>query len=452
MITIEYINKLVDKVKNNTFDVEELKKEYKDFYKNADFYLLDKNIKNFDPPLLQGDTLSLLSLMSLHKFILIKSTNNKLPKELKDLYDLDGIYTTEQNNLFFLNNKSIKEEGVLTSKSKNEFNICNLDIKTLLFLHKESNKEYSASSINTHNFRLKLRNNNQLDTVCFSDLDEIQVVNMYYEHIHGNYYINNNIKKLNNEFSEDNFVNESLNKYCSTLFHETSHLFNFYEYQSEAPFDKIFKGRDNINIEEAFSDTCSSLMMFKEISNKPISMQEKEELIQLNYKNLFNLRDYSDKILEIDEDKFEKNMKMLEKCCHLTQSEHLILYNALDDIGVKDLKDLSISDIKSLSRNISLTYENKDFYNELINEALKEDELLKDDPIIKKSLKLIEHNNNFKNLNRLIISRTINLFNQSKIKENVIIIDYKEKISAVKKFMNSVLKKQIKNGKHSIKQ
>lgn len=77
------------------------------------------------------------------------------------------------------------------------------------------------------------------------------------------------------------FLKNTIDAYCSTLFHETSHLFNFYEYQSEAPFDKIFKGRDNINIEEAFSDTCSSLMMFKEISNKPISMQEKEELIQL---------------------------------------------------------------------------------------------------------------------------------------------------------------------------
>jgi hypothetical protein len=402
----------------------------------------------FSPPMLTGENLSLLSELSLHKFIIQKMNNDVLPEELEELYNTDGIYRNPEGDMFFLFNQSTNEKiDLKNNKVIKECKSQGINKETIglfKYLSKNINSVYT-----NHNLKWHVANSEYMSGIAseaskamWNDVSRMSLINISYEGVHTSYVIGKNDNSLLNRENELKVI------YQNTVNHEMAHLIYYSRIKSENPWLEKFKGRNNISVEESFCDAYAILASIKNVSEKNIHKCEKDELKKSIIAESVNNRDelrYTDRALTSG--KIDCHLKRLSKTPYLIYNNNTVLSNVLQGIDVNSFKNISSEDLFNLSVEVANLYSNPEENSNLVAKVMRDNSHLKEKYFFKILNDCIEKSDlgtkeDIEHYEKLVISTGIKSFleNKADFGENEIVDDFKSKVDKIKIISRKIFK------------
>ena len=370
------IRRELNAIKNGSFDISNLINQYKNNFENANKYLLEpeKHSGSFQPPILEGETILLLTKMNYDKKVFTKLNNGKLPQVLEKLYNLDGIYENNNGNTFLLFDR-INSDNIesLNPKIKKEFQSFGLKAETLKFFFSIS-KKFNVSCVLTEkiikaNFLdyMKEYNLNEIKNIT-EDIARIGYMNICHKDVDFTFSTTN--KGL--EFNLETFENINQAIYLNIINHESAHLI----YSSHNKTQTNISNDKHLNkiIEESFCDAYALLKGLRDLSKQKTSKENKT-----NFKNI--LIDYTTKKRDnieltkcvVNEEQLDKHFSHMKKSIHLVYNNSAVLAKVLKSIDINKFKKISNNDLFDLATQVSLLYSNNEKTIDLANKSLSND-------------------------------------------------------------------------------
>lgn len=435
------IKDIVKEIKENNLDVERLINSYKDLFAGADHSIIDNNIDKVtsNPPVLSGENLSLLSKLSLHKFIIQKMNDGILPEELRELYNTDGIYRNPEGAMFLLFNQSTNEKiNLKNNKVIAECESQGINEETIgLFKHLSGNRNsvYTNHNLKWHvaNSEYMLGLDSEVSKAMWNDVSRMSLINISYESVNTSYVIGKDDSNHINIESELDIV------YQNVVNHEMAHLIYYSRLKSDNPWLDKFKGKNNLSIEESFCDAYAILASLKSLSEKDMPVSEKNGLKESIIAERVNSRDelrHTDKALA--NGKIDYHLERLGRTPYLIYNNSTVLSNVLQRISVDSFKDISNESLFNLSMEVANLYSDPEENSNLVSKVMNGDNHLKEKYFFKILNDCIEKpvedkEENIEHYEKMVISTGIKSFleNKDAFKENEIVSDFKSKVDKI---------------------
>jgi hypothetical protein len=363
------LRQIISSIESNTFDIMNVRWFYFGKYPEADPYLLMKEFdgEEFLPPEVSGQTSLLISRLQVdYQKIINELGKDKIPGQVTNFYDINGVYRTELGELFVLatDNYVFKEDYDYTSRLKKvyrELGMLNMNLSIADLMNEKIRDEMPTigtyhSNLNLNRFRISKKYSKKISKkeikaihlICINRCEMLVDVD----------YSNSEIS----DFIENNCDVEDINM---TLHHEIGHLHflkdtKIKKLKQKSIFRDMDSGGENPfgkNAEESFCDAYAYISTIRNISTMNMSEKEGLHIQKALQDSLWDLRWYED----------PKNINVL-KGIHHTCASLIILFSSLRDVSMGEYKNI---DKQKISMLVACAYGDKYKSLNLIKEQNK---------------------------------------------------------------------------------
>lgn len=335
------LREIITSIESNNFDILAVGDFYSKKYPCADYYLLNKGVEGetFIPPKVEGQTSLLISRLQVdYQKICNELGMDKIPEQVSNFYDINGIYSTDLGELFILatDNYIFKEDYDYTSRLKKVYRELamldmNLSIADLLNEKIRDSKPTTGtyhSNLNLNRYRILKKHSKKISK---KDIKTVHLICI------NRYEVLVDVDYSNSEIDGFNENNCDVEKINMTLHHEIGHLHflknkEIKKIKKKSVFKLVESGGWNSfgkNAEESFCDSYGYISTLINMGTMNVGEKEYSYVQESMQDEIMKMRWVED--------------PQKDNVCadiHHTYSNIKILFSALSGMSVDQYKNI----------------------------------------------------------------------------------------------------------------